>query len=333
MTSTKLVVVLGATGNQGGSVAEVYLQSDEWKVRAITRNPSSDNAQDLAARGAEVVQANLDDRKSLKSAFEGANAIFVVTDFMGIYNDPANKGRPAPGQTLNFWAAQHETQQMRNAIDVAADVPTLDRFIISSLSNAKKWSKGKYPHVYHFDSKAIATEYAKETYPELWSKTSIYQAGWFLSNFVENPVLQPRKTTDNTLQLIGNVDADLKLPIIAAEEDSGPFVKSLIDDEPGKNLIGYRGWATLAEVAQIMAKVTGVHVEVVTLPKGQFPLPIAEELVEEFSESFAYWNEFGFEGRDDKTIIHPHDLSDPPTLATIEDYLRKHDWINIAIQK
>ena len=64
--------------------------------------------------------------------------------------------------------------------------------MLSSLSNATKWSRGKYTHVYHFDSKAKAEAYARETYPELWKKTNIFQAGFFLSNYVSNPVFQPQ---------------------------------------------------------------------------------------------------------------------------------------------
>lgn len=67
---TKLIAIVGASGAQGGGVANILLKTPGWKVRAITRNSSSDKAKDLAARGAEVVQANLDDEESLVKAFE-----------------------------------------------------------------------------------------------------------------------------------------------------------------------------------------------------------------------------------------------------------------------
>lgn len=193
MALTKLIVVVGATGNQGGSVADAFLSAPGWRVRALTRNTSSAKSQALAARGAEVVRADMDDPSTLEQAFRGANAIFAVSDFWGLYGDPANKDKPKPGQPLNVWAADYEVQQQKNVIDAASKVETLERFVFSSLSNATKWSKGKYTHVYHFDSKARAEDYGKETYPDLWAKTSIYQAGFFLSNFVGNPILQPVK--------------------------------------------------------------------------------------------------------------------------------------------
>lgn len=158
----------------------------------MTRNPISTKARALAARGAEIVQADMDSPYTLTSAFENAHAIFAVSDFWGLYSDPANEAKATKDQPLNVWAANHETEQLKGVIDAAARIPTLERFVLSSLSNATKRSWGKYTHVYHFDSKAKAETYGRETYPELWKKTSIFQAGFFLSNFVSNPIFQPQ---------------------------------------------------------------------------------------------------------------------------------------------
>lgn len=186
MASQNLIAVLGATGNQGGSVVNTFIQDPEWRIRAITRNPASDRAQNLASRGVEVVSANLDDPSSLESAFKDARAIFVVSNFWDIYGNPENFTKLAPGQDLNAWTAEQETQQLKNAVDAASKVMTLDRLVISSVSNTKKWSKGKYTHIYHFNSKANAVDYAEATYPELWAKTSIYQAGFFIDGIFTN---------------------------------------------------------------------------------------------------------------------------------------------------
>ncbi|WAO89842.1 NmrA domain-containing protein [Fusarium falciforme] len=326
MSSQKLIVILGATGNQGGSVATTFLQDPDWKVRALTRNASSSKAQALASRGAEVVEADIDKPSTLTAAFEGANTIFAVSDFWGLYEDPANREKAKPGQALNEWAGEHETQQLKNVIDEAAKVSTLERFIISALSDATKWSQGKYKHVYHFDSKARAVVYAEKTYPELWAKTSVYQAGLFLSNFVQNPLTQPIKNADGVVQFIGHIEQDVKLPFIAAEEDSGPFVKALLQQPAGVNLIGYREWISAREAADALTRATGLKAEVVTLPKGHFPPGVPEDLKAELEDNFAYFNEFGYEGRDDPSLIHPRDLKFPPSLETSEDYFRKQDW-------
>jgi nucleoside-diphosphate-sugar epimerase len=192
MAEPKIIVVLGATGNQGGSIVDTFLNTG-WHVRAITRSPSSPKAKDLATRGAKVIQADLDSPITLQPAFDGAHVVFAVSDFWGIYGDPMNANKPKPGQWLNAWAAEQETQQLKNVIDAVASVSSVEHFILSSLSNATKWSNGRFTHVYHFDSKALAEDYGRESYPELWAKTSIYQAGAFISNFVKNPIISPKK--------------------------------------------------------------------------------------------------------------------------------------------
>jgi uncharacterized protein YbjT (DUF2867 family) len=80
--STRLIVVVGATGNQGGSVARLFAKEPGWRVRGITRNPEKLSNSYLREAGVEMVAADLDDPASLEKAFEGANAIFAVTDFV-----------------------------------------------------------------------------------------------------------------------------------------------------------------------------------------------------------------------------------------------------------
>lgn len=68
--SSKLVVVTGATGKQGGSVVDALLKNPAYSVRAVTRNPNSDASRALAARGVEVVAGELDNYDSLLKAFQ-----------------------------------------------------------------------------------------------------------------------------------------------------------------------------------------------------------------------------------------------------------------------
>lgn len=42
----------------------------DWKVRALTRNPTSDAAKKLAEEGIEVLQGDFDDEVSLQRAFK-----------------------------------------------------------------------------------------------------------------------------------------------------------------------------------------------------------------------------------------------------------------------
>lgn len=70
MASPKLIVVIGATGAQGGSVVSSLLGDKSYRIRGVTRNPSSEKAKALSAKGVEVVTADSSDAGSLKKAFE-----------------------------------------------------------------------------------------------------------------------------------------------------------------------------------------------------------------------------------------------------------------------
>jgi uncharacterized protein YbjT (DUF2867 family) len=66
----QLLTVVGGTGTQGRSVIEAALKGGFGKIRALTRNPESPNAKELAAKGVEIVKADLGDESSLVKAFE-----------------------------------------------------------------------------------------------------------------------------------------------------------------------------------------------------------------------------------------------------------------------
>jgi uncharacterized protein YbjT (DUF2867 family) len=84
-----VIGVLGGTGAQGGGVVDALLATRKFKVRVASRNPSSDAAKALTARGAEVVKADLLEPSSLKAFYSGAHGAFLVTNF----GDPAQHGR------------------------------------------------------------------------------------------------------------------------------------------------------------------------------------------------------------------------------------------------
>ncbi|KAL6899924.1 hypothetical protein GGI43DRAFT_423084 [Trichoderma evansii] len=329
MADRKLIVVLGATGNQGRSVVDAFLKDAAWRVRGLTRNPSSAKAKELSARGVEVVQADLDNLSSLSVAFRDANAIFVVSDFWGIYGALVQQNKNTNEKPLNILAGKSELQQLKNAIDAASQVPRLERFILSTLSNVTKWSRGKYTHVYHFDLKARASAYVEEMHSQLWAKTSLFQAGLFLNTYVESPNFIPQKNADGVAQFITTMDADFKLPWIAAEEDTGPFVKALVQEKSGKNLIAYREWATLREMVQAFQKASETESEVVVVPRDQPNEFLPPDVKLEVDEGFLYFKEFGYEARDDPTVIHPKDLEEPPKLETVEQYFLKRDFSQI----
>jgi uncharacterized protein YbjT (DUF2867 family) len=81
MSATGLVAVTGATGRQGGAVTRALLRAGR-PVRALTRRPDGRPARALAAAGAEVVGADMEDPASLDRALAGADGVYSVQNFM-----------------------------------------------------------------------------------------------------------------------------------------------------------------------------------------------------------------------------------------------------------
>jgi uncharacterized protein YbjT (DUF2867 family) len=72
-----VILVTGATGQQGGAVARELL-GRKHTVRAMTRKPDGAAARALARQGAEVVKGDLNDAESLRRALQGAWGVFAV---------------------------------------------------------------------------------------------------------------------------------------------------------------------------------------------------------------------------------------------------------------
>jgi NAD(P)-dependent dehydrogenase (short-subunit alcohol dehydrogenase family) len=100
----KIIAVTGATGSQGGGVLNVMKGVPGWKVRALTRNLTSDAAKKLTGAGIEVVKADFDDEGSLRQAFDVSAKVF-------------------PGMTLPYLLAVGCPSRLRSYELVGAPVP------------------------------------------------------------------------------------------------------------------------------------------------------------------------------------------------------------------
>lgn len=122
MTETEnVVLVVGATGNQGGATARRLL-ADGWRVHALTRDPGSRKAAALAAAGATLVDGDLDDRASLDRAVAGAAGVFSVQAAGGF--DPR-------------FSADDELRQGRAIADAAKDAG-VRHFVYTSVAGADR---------------------------------------------------------------------------------------------------------------------------------------------------------------------------------------------------
>src|SRR5215472_11274730 len=75
-THTKLILVTGATGQQGGAVARA-LMSKGQKIRVMTRHP--EKAAGLAKAGAEVVKGDLTNQADVQAALRGTSGVFAMS--------------------------------------------------------------------------------------------------------------------------------------------------------------------------------------------------------------------------------------------------------------
>ena len=200
----KVVAVVGATGAQGGGLVRAILgdQSEDFVVRAVTRDVESPKAQDLARSGAEVVQADLDDFDSVRKAFDGAYAVFCVTF---------------------FWAHYSPAKELDQALTMAraAEEAGVHHAIWSTLEDTRRWiplSDSRMPtlmgqyKVPHFDAKGEANRFfVDQGVPTTFLLTSFY---W--DNLIHFG-LEPKKGPDGRLALTFPM-GDKKLPGIAAED-------------------------------------------------------------------------------------------------------------------
>ena len=256
--SRKKILVFGATGAQGGSVARALLSRGQFDVRAITRNPDSPAAQALRDAGAEVVKGDLDDPASIAAALDGCYGAFGVT---------------------NFWEHfQHEEVHGRNLVQAVA-AAGIQHFVFSTLPPIEKATGGalKSPH---FDIKAEHEDLARS----LGIPSTFVHVPFYYENFLY--FFPPRPAGDGTFQF-GFPQGDTPLSAISAadvgllvapmfekpEEYIGKVVKIAGDELPP------------AEYAAIMGRKVGADIRYAHVPRETFAalgFPGAEDLADMF---------------------------------------------------
>jgi len=112
--SGEVIAVTGATGLQGGAVTR-HLLEEGWRVRALTRAPGRKRARSIAALGAEVVRADMDDPASLERAFDGVSGVFGVQN----HHISGYDGELAQGRTVTDAALR---MGVRHVVYAAAGV-------------------------------------------------------------------------------------------------------------------------------------------------------------------------------------------------------------------
>lgn len=305
----KIIAVVGATGAQGGGLARAILNDAQggFRVRALTRDVNAEKAKALAAAGAEVVAADVDDPESLKRAFTGAHGAYCVTF---------------------YWAHMQPEKEMAEAraLAQAAKAAGVKHAIWSTLEDTRKFiplSDDRMPtlmekyKVPHFDVKGESDKFFTEAgVPTTFLLTSFY---W--DNFISFG-MGPKKGPDGKLAITLPM-GDKKLPGISAE-DIGKCAYGIF--KRGSELIGKTvgiagEFVTGAEMAAAFSKALGQPVGYNAVPPAvfrTFGFPGAEDL----GNMFQFYSDFAtpFMAARDLTLAR----SLNPALLTFDEWLAQN---------
>jgi uncharacterized protein YbjT (DUF2867 family) len=279
----KIIVVVGATGAQGGGLARSILADPqgEFAVRAVTRNPASDKARALAEAGAEIAVADLEDAASVVRAFEGAHAAYCVTFFW------------------HHLSADRELDHSRT-LATAARTAKLAHVVWSTLEDSRRFIpledqrmptlQGRYK-VPHFDAKGEADEFFRASgVPTTFLLTCFY---W--DNLIHFG-MGPKAGADGKLYFTLPMGTRA-LPGIAAE-DIGRCAHALFKraNEFAGRTVGIAGeHLTGAQMAASLARALGrevVHQDVTFDAFRAFGFPGADDLGNMFQFNHDFSDEF-----------------------------------------
>jgi uncharacterized protein YbjT (DUF2867 family) len=264
-----------------------------WKLRALTRNPKSYAARQLAEKGVEVVQGDLDDPASLERAARGVYGIYSVQDFWTV-------------------GAKREVQQGKNLADVAKKAGA-EHFVYSSAGGAERNSG-----ITHFETKWEVEKHIRS----LGLPTTVFRPAGFMETYhileVEVGLLKGK--------LADPIRGDKPYQTIATD-DIGGFV-ALAFDRP-KEFIGLEleiagSELTNREAAEVFSRVLNRPVKFRKLPMSIVRLFLGKE----FYEMFHWFNSAGFQAN----IPELRRKYPEVRLHTLEEWLREDGWDKRALR-
>lgn len=308
--SKSLLAIFGATGNQGNSTARFVLSSptlsQRYAVRAISRDTSNAKMQELKSKGAELVQADLDDASSLPAALKGAEYLFFMT-------------------TTQYQGGSREIET-RQAKDVcsAALKEGVKYIIFSSMSHPYKISNGALKNVEHFDVKAEIEEYIRG----LPVKSAFFAPASFMQNLWTHSKPRPSQNGDGTYVIANLVHSDTQIPHIDIT-DTGKWVGAILSDPEkynGKFFAAAENMYTLPQMCETISKVTGKTVKYQQLPdevvKGFFPGKMKDALF----EMWLLFRDYGYYGSDQKQQVQWAKEQAQGELTTLEELLKREKF-------
>jgi uncharacterized protein YbjT (DUF2867 family) len=244
--NTKIILVTGATGQQGGAVARQLLKQPGFAVLALTRDPAKPAARALAQNGAEIIQGDLDDLGSIRKALQGAYGVFSVQNFMEAgYDGEIRQGK-----------------QLAEAAKAAG----VQHFVYSSVVSAERQTG-----LPHFESKwQIEQHIGQGGLSHTILRPAFFMQNWY--SYMREPILH------GTLSLPLSPQKPLQQ---IAVEDIGAFAALAFQNPPkwnGRTIELAGEELTMLRVAELLTRAVRRPVRYVQVPWEQFRQKAGEEM-------------------------------------------------------
>jgi uncharacterized protein YbjT (DUF2867 family) len=308
MSAKKIIAVFGATGAQGGGLVRAIAadSGSEFTARAVTRDPNSDKAKELAALGAEVVYGDLGDAASVHKALEGAYGAFFITFFWAHFSAAQEKAEAAlfakaakeAGIKHAVWSTLEDTRELVPLEDKR--MPTLQEIY-------------KVPH---FDAKGESNK----QFTGAGVPTTFLHASFYWDNFIFFGA-GPKRGADGKLALTLPI-GDAKMAGIASD-DIGKCAYGIFKDPSyiGK-YVGVAGeHLTGEQMAVALGKAIGEPVSYNKVSADvyrSFGFPGADEL----GNMFQIYDEFEEQMNKLRDVTISKQLN--PGLQNFEQWLAAH---------
>jgi uncharacterized protein YbjT (DUF2867 family) len=253
----RVILVSGATGQQGGTVARNLLERG-FAVRALTRDTDKAAARELADLGAEVVSGDLEDRASIERVLDGVYGVFSVQQFF----EAGYEGEVRQGVLLAD----------------AAKAAGVEHFVYSSVGSAHRETS-----IPHFESKWEVEEHVRAS----GVPYTVFRPVFFMQNWewMRGPIL------GGTLPQ--PLDPDKPLQMLDAD-DIGVFAGIAFEHPEtwiGREVDLAGDELTMSEFAGTFSRVLGRNVDYFQVPWNDFE----KQMGEESTVMYRWFNDYGYE--------------------------------------
>jgi uncharacterized protein YbjT (DUF2867 family) len=258
MSKKLSVLVMGATGNQGGAVVQ-YLLPNGHHIRTLTRNPGSEKAKRLKDQGVEVLKGDFFNAESLIKAAKGMDTVYAMTT-------PFEVG------------VDQEVKQGIALVDAIKEAE-VGHLVFGSVASADQLT-----HIPHFDSKYKVEKHISTLNIPYTISAPVY----FMDNLLSPWFLPSLK--EGTLKL--GMPADRPLQQVSVN-NIGAFAASLIERREG--VFGQRfdfagDELSGDETVALVSKVSGRNLSY----EGFDPEMMREDNAD-FAEMFSWFNRVGYD--------------------------------------